>query len=133
MFCQTIEGLLIKHCITARDLSKATGITEGRLSSLRRGRTSPNAKDLAALSNYFGVSVDSLLERKEEGVTPIPATPVMTDREKKMLELFRQLPRDDQLIFMGRLMERVEALQRDTDHVSAGRVIHGSFGGGGNG
>lgn len=56
-------------------------------------------------------------------------TPSMTDREKRMLDLFRQLPRDEQFIFMGRLLERVEAVQREAGHDrGGGRVIQGSFG-----
>ena len=54
--------LLEKNNKTAYQVSKETGIPQSVLSDWKRGRSKPKAEKLKILADYFGVSIEYLLE-----------------------------------------------------------------------
>lgn len=58
--------LLEKRHITAYKLSKDIGISQGNISDWKTGRKTPSMKALIALADYFDVSIDYLVGRKEK-------------------------------------------------------------------
>lgn len=56
--------LMTEKGISAKQLSSETGISTGNISDWKSGRSMPTANKLDTLANYLNVSVDYLLDRK---------------------------------------------------------------------
>lgn len=63
---EIFEQLLQKYGITAYKVSKATGVTQTSLSNWKSGRSTPSAKTLQKIADYFGVSIEYLMTGKED-------------------------------------------------------------------
>ena len=68
MIIDRIRELCKLHNITIQKLEEATGIANGIIA--KWGIASPKAKNLEKVADYFGVSVDYLLEREETKLPP---------------------------------------------------------------
>lgn len=66
MFKDLFVNLLQKRSITAYKLSKDTGLSETLISNWKSGRQLPKYDSLKILCDYFNVSADYLLGRKED-------------------------------------------------------------------
>ncbi len=62
----SIEKLMSERKVTAYAVSKATGINESTFCLWKKGTSKPNIKNLMKLANYFNVSIESLLDEREE-------------------------------------------------------------------
>lgn len=62
-FADRLNRLLQLKSITAYQLAKDTGLSEGMIGHWRRGERMPSAENLVKLADYFDVSVDWLLCR----------------------------------------------------------------------
>ncbi len=63
---EIFEQLLQKFGITAYKVSKATGVTQSTLSDWKRGRSTPKTDNMKKIADYFGVTVDYLMNGEEE-------------------------------------------------------------------
>ena len=63
---EIFEKLLQKYGVTAYKVSKATGVTQTSLSNWKSGRSTPSAKTLQKIADYFGVSIEYLMTGKED-------------------------------------------------------------------
>lgn len=63
---EIFEQLLQKYGVTSYKVSKETGVTQTSLSNWKSGRNTPSTKTLQKIADYFGVSVDYLMNGKEE-------------------------------------------------------------------
>jgi len=70
-FQDIFTELLDKMSVTASDVSKATGMSQGLLSDYKKGRSIPTNKNLQKLSDFFGVSTDYLLTGQEINPTEL--------------------------------------------------------------
>lgn len=61
----TIFFLMKKKGVSPKMLSDQTGISPGNISDWKSGKSFPKAEALLKIADYFGVSVDYLLGRKE--------------------------------------------------------------------
>lgn len=62
---QNFEELLVKNNKTAYQVSKDTGISTSTLSNWKHGNYRPKVDKLKILAEYFGVTIDELLEDEE--------------------------------------------------------------------
>ena len=62
---KVFEELLQKFGIKASEVSKATGIGASTLSDWKRGRCTPKADKLQRIADYFGVSLEYLMNGEE--------------------------------------------------------------------
>lgn len=85
------EHLLQLRGLTAYKVSKDTGITQTSLSNWKSGRSTPNAKNLQKLADYFNVSVGYLMgtEDAEPNAVDKENNPIVLDDEA--LELLEEL------------------------------------------
>ena len=85
------EHLLQLRGLTAYKVSKDTGITQTSLSNWKSGRSTPNAKNLQKLADYFNVSVGYLMgtEEAEPNAIDKEKNPIVLDDEA--LELLEEL------------------------------------------
>lgn len=104
------KGITVLQLLSSCDLSKNT------FHNMNKSGNLPRSESIIKIAEQLDCSIDFLLTGKERnsGVTELTRCDFIANtNEQKMLELFRQLPQDDQLIFIGRLMERVEAAKAE--------------------
>jgi len=76
---EIFEQLLQKYGVTAYKVSKETGITQSTLSDWKRGRSTPKTENMKKIADYFGVTVDYLMNGAE--LTPKKTT--LTSKDER--------------------------------------------------
>ncbi len=76
---EIFEQLLQKYGVTSYKVAKEAGVTQTALSNWKTGRSTPTAKTLQKIADYFGVTVDYLMTGKDEK----PSEPQLTPRDKR--------------------------------------------------
>lgn len=67
---QRIFHLMQQQNLSAYRLSRDTGISQARISGWKTGKSNPKQDALEVLADYFDVTVDYLLGRAPESLTP---------------------------------------------------------------
>ena len=76
-------------------VAKELGISSGSVTAWKQDPTrQPQTRMLYKIADYFGVSVSYLLGNEEKEKTPDENN--LTEGEKMLLQLFRQVPEDKQ-------------------------------------
>ena len=132
---EIFEQLLQKYGVTSYKVAKEAGVTQTALSNWKTGRSTPTAKTLQKIADYFGVTVDYLMTGKDEK----PSEPQLTPRDKRdiakdlesiMEKLNRQedgpasfdchdIPEDDRELFATQLeamLVRLKKINKDLDN-----------------
>lgn len=94
---ERISALVEQSGLSYQDLERATGIKKSSLQRYASGVTTKIPLDvIETLAATFNVSKEYLMgwETKKEKITP--SEPELTEGEKMMLQLFRQIPVDRQ-------------------------------------
>ena len=81
---QTLDRLMNEINVSAYKISKETGISDRLIGYWRNGDKLPGAENLLTIANYFGISVDYLLNGEDAGLS-------LSNDEKILLETYRQL------------------------------------------
>ena len=81
------------------DISEALGISYFTVSDWVNGKKYPRMDKVEMLANYFGVQKSDLIEKKVK--TSTPEEPTLSEGEKMLLDLFRQVPEDQQQLVLG--------------------------------
>lgn len=76
------------------DISEALGISYFTVSDWVNGKKYPRMDKVEMLANYFGIQKSDLIENKK--VKNTPEEPKLSEGEKMLLDLFRQVPEDKQ-------------------------------------
>lgn len=63
-FGSNLEKVRKEHKLSQATLGSALGITQQMISSYEKDISSPNIESLIKLSNYFQISIDSLVDNK---------------------------------------------------------------------
>lgn len=94
---ERIKLLIEQSGKSYQDLEKITGIKKSSLQRYASGTTTkiPLAV-IEQLSNAFCVSQEYLMGWSDSPINNSPAEPQLSEGEKKLLELFRQVPEDQQ-------------------------------------
>jgi transcriptional regulator with XRE-family HTH domain len=80
-----IKNLRKKNYLTQAEFAKKVGVTQGTVSQWEHGIISPNSNQLRAISDAFGVSIDSIVGKgKREGDTKL------TDEEYRLIHAYRK-------------------------------------------
>lgn len=58
---EIFEKLMKSHNLTAYQISKETGVAQSTLSDWKKGKSKPKTDKLQKIADYFGVSVDYLM------------------------------------------------------------------------
>ena len=130
---EILEQLLQKYGVTSYKVSKDTGVTQTSLSNWKSGRSTPNAKTLQKIADYFGVSIEYLMtgkedsEKKETTLTTKDERDIAKDLENIMNKLKSgedgpasfdgiDIPEADQELFAGQLelmLRRLKAINKE--------------------
>ena len=130
---EIFEQLLQKYGVTSYKVSKDTGVTQTSLSNWKSGRSTPNAKTLQKIADYFGVSIEYLMtgkedsEKKETTLTTKDERDIAKDLENIINKLKSgedgpasfdgiDIPEADQELFAGQLelmLRRLKAINKE--------------------
>jgi transcriptional regulator with XRE-family HTH domain len=112
---ENLKKLCDEKGIKGADLCDAIGYkSHNLLTELKSGRKSTLTIEVGIkIAHYFGVSVEHLLSLEEQEIKNSPEEPKLTEGEKMLLSLFRQIPEERQQAFleMGRLYS--DSLKKD--------------------
>lgn len=90
------------------------GLSKSTLSNMKNGRTSglstPTAQKIAS---YLGVTVGYLLGSEEKEEKPTVKDDELSSDEKLILELFRQIPPEQQRVFLDMGRVYADSLKKD--------------------
>lgn len=115
-FHEILTKLLKVRKITAYQISKDTGISQTAIGKWKKGEQYPTADKLKLLADYLVVTTDYLLTGKETSSTAttieLPSLQ-LTENEKELLNLFKQLSDREQLKLIGRVEGMVEEIQKN--------------------
>ena len=88
-----IQELRELHGISQTELAKQPGVVRSTICQYEKGNRQPDTATLLKLADFFGVTVDYLLGRKDETPASVhaPTTSEHTEAERELLTLFREL------------------------------------------
>ena len=90
------------------------GMSKGILTDLKMGRRSGvNAVTAQKIASYFGVTVGYLLGSEEKEEKPTVKDDELSSDEKLILELFRQIPPEQQRVFLDMGRVYADSLKKD--------------------
>ena len=90
------------------------GLSKSLMTDLKSGRKKGvNAETAQKIASYFGVTVGYLLGSEEKEEKPTVKDDELSEGEKLILEMFRQIPEEQQKVFleMGRVY--ADSLKKD--------------------
>lgn len=111
MFYQRLHEICEKRKTTVTKMVKELGLSTANLSNWKNGRL-PKTEIAFKIASYLNVSVYELMG-EEQATKNSPEETKLTEGEKMLLSLFRQIPAERQQAFleMGRLYS--DSLKKD--------------------
>lgn len=92
------------------EITRKIGLSKNAISNYVNGQI-PNAKILLKLSQFLGTSMEYLLTGKEPEIKPVFT---LSETEKEMLALFKQLAKKEQYKLIGRI-EAILEMQKQVE------------------
>ena len=94
MFWTNFSTLCADKNLSPNAVATELKIPSGSITAWRNGAT-PRTKSLTKIANYFGVTVDYLLNAEKENPTAQgDGVDTITEKEVRMLKWFRSLPEE---------------------------------------
>lgn len=87
---EVFEQLLQKKGVSSYKVAKEAGVTQTALSNWKSGRSTPTAKTLQKIADYFGVTIDYLMtgdDSSEQGLTARDNRDIAKDLDSIMEKL----------------------------------------------
>ena len=100
---ERIKELRRESKLTQCELAQALSITVPTLSHWECNYQEPSYRDILRICDYFNISMDYLVGRTDElgAMITSPATKALSDREKRVLALFRKMSFAEQNRYIG--------------------------------
>lgn len=95
IFSINLKRLMDQKGISRQDLSNVLGVSYFTISDWVKGKKYPRMDKVEMLADYFGVLKSDLIEEKENKKA-LPQSQTLTEGEKLMVDLFRQVPEEKQ-------------------------------------
>lgn len=113
IFATNLNDLMRINHKSRKDLSDALGISYFTITAWVNGTKYPRMDKVELLANYFGVLKSDLIEEPSEEIKNTPDEPQLTEGEKMLLELFRQIPEDAQKMYLEVLRASLKNQSQD--------------------
>ena len=89
----------IKRCgKDQKEIAEIIGVAPSTFNEWVKAKKYPRIDKIEILANYFGILKSDLIEEKAEKNPPVE--PKLTEGEKMLLDLFRQVPEDKQQLVL---------------------------------
>ena len=126
-FSQRLKILRLEQNLSLRQLSALTGISPSALHSYEKDGRKPKREALEALADVFNVDVDYINGNSDiknavanalgfNSLAEIYAaspSEALSEGERALLELFRQLPEESQTMYLEVLRATLKSLSKD--------------------
>lgn len=83
-----------KMGVNQKDIAKKIGVTDKTYANYENGNTEPNIQTIIKLADYFHITTDELLERKEKNIID---KGMLNNLELDIIDKMQQLDRDNQI------------------------------------
>ena len=93
---EKIFMLMAEHCVTAKEVSTATGIAASSFTEWKKGRSKPKTEALVSIADYFGVSLDYLTGRSVVAAHKESGFDDLTDAERVELTKYLRYLRSEE-------------------------------------
>ncbi|MCL2126574.1 MAG: helix-turn-helix domain-containing protein [Oscillospiraceae bacterium] len=90
---EILKDLLADNDMTQKELAENLNIGPSTIGNYISNYREPDYKTLKILADYFGVSIDFLLDHR--------ASPAISHAEDELLRVFRLLPNDQKALYIG--------------------------------
>ena len=80
-----------------KEVAKVIGVPKSTFNEWAKGKRYPRIDKIEMLANYFGIKKSDLIEDKKR----TPEEQGLSEGEKLLLDLFRQIPEDQQQMVLG--------------------------------
>ena len=80
------------------DVANYLGVTTSTVSDWANAKKYPRVDKMQALADYLGVLISDL---REERSRDLDKSPVLSEEDKKIIEMFRLIPEDKREYFLG--------------------------------
>ena len=97
MFYDIFKELCERRGISCNRAALEMGLSNATPTAWKKRGLTPKADTLAVIANYFDVSTDYLLGEQEKNA---PGEEVITEDEHVLLEMFRQIPEEQQRLIL---------------------------------
>lgn len=99
-FANNLKRLMESRGRSRRDISDALGVSYFTVSDWVKGKKYPRMDKVELLANYFGVLKSDLIEESTINTGDPPKNIALSEGEKMLLDLFRQVPENKQLVVL---------------------------------
>ena len=106
IFANNLKRQMELKGVSRNDICNALGISYFTVTDWVNGKKYPRMDKVEMLANFFGILKSDLIEDKTGEEKEIPGESIkLTEDEEMLLNLFRQIPEDQQKVFleMGRV------------------------------
>lgn len=100
---ERIKYLRTVNDVTMKQLSAATGLNQGGLSSYENNKFKPSAEAIVLISNFFKVSTDWILKGDRFEIETD-----LSNQEREFLKLYNTLNRENQLKIIGMIELKIK-------------------------
>lgn len=90
-----------------KEVAEAIGVTPASLNEWTKAKKYPRIDKIELLARYFGILKSDLIEEKK-GTSRSSVSMTVSEDEKMILELFRQIPEGEQQMFLEVLRARLK-------------------------
>ena len=102
---EIFEKLLKEKNVKVADVTRATGIASSTFTDWKKGRYTPKQDKLQKIADYFGVTIDYLMNGEEKEWTPTLTEKDEKDLDKKVENLLNAVDSDSGLMLDGEIMD----------------------------
>lgn len=117
---EVFEQLLQKRNVTPYRVSKEAGVTQTALSNWKSGKSTPTAKTLQKIADYFGVTIDYLMTGDANSAD---REKVLTPRDEKDIEKILDQTREQLLSQEGLMFDGDPATPEAIDSILAAMQV----------
>ena len=102
---EIFEKLLKEKNVKVADVTRSTGIASSTFTDWKKGRYTPKQDKLQKIADYFGVTIDYLMNGEEKEWTPTLTEKDEKDLDKKVENLLNAVDSDSGLMLDGEIMD----------------------------
>ena len=100
IFARNLSRYLQKSGRSQREMADIVGVSSSTFNEWMRAKKYPRIDKIEFMANFFGINKSDLIEDNEDKKNT-PSEIELTEGEKAVLELFRQIPVDQQPVVMA--------------------------------
>lgn len=100
VFARNLAKYLHRSGKSQREMAEIVGVSSSTFNEWMRAKKYPRIDKIELMASYFGINKSDLIE-DEDNKKISPHEPTLTEGEKTVLELFRQIPADQQPVVLA--------------------------------